>query len=60
MKKTYQTPEVEIIVNDRFCQTIIEGPSDNNGEVEPMGNENKTFEENDIMDVSAPTNLWDD
>ena len=58
MKKMYQTPEVEVIVFDRFCQTIIEGPSDNNGEVTPMGNENQTFEEEIPMDV--PSNLWDE
>ncbi len=54
----YQTPEVEVIVFDRFCQTTIEGPSDNNGEVTPMGNENQTFEEEIPMDV--PSNLWDE
>ncbi len=58
MKKMYQAPEVECYEMGKYC--IGEGPSDNNGEVEPMGNENQTFEENDIMDVSTQSNLWDD
>ena len=58
MKKMYQAPEVECYEIGKLC--IGEGPSDNNGEVTPTGNENQTFDENDIVDVSAPTNLWDD
>ena len=59
MKKLYQAPEVEVVFTEKFCQTIIEGPSDNNGEVPPMGNENKMFDENETV-TDAPTSLWDD
>ena len=58
MKKIYQIPEIEYYEVKELCQ--YEGQSESGGEVGPMGNENKTFEENDIVDVSAPTNLWDD
>lgn len=59
MKKMYQTPEIEIFVNEEFCQ--YEGKSDNGGEAPPLGNENKTFDENDIVkDVTTPATLWDE
>ena len=58
MKKIYQAPEIEYYEVKELCQ--IEGPSESGGEVTPNGNENKTFEENDMVGVSAPTNLWDD
>jgi len=59
MKKLYQAPEVEVVFTEKFCQTVIEGPSDNNGEVTPMGNENKLFDENEPV-TETPTSLWDD
>ena len=59
MKKMYQAPEVECYEMGKYC--IGEGPSDNNGEVVPTGNENHTFEENEMVtDLSVSNNLWDD
>ena len=61
MKKIYQTPELEMYFIEEFCQTVVEGPSDNNGEAGPLNNENNTFDENDIVkDVTTPTTLWDE
>ena len=59
MKKIYQVPELEVLFIEEFCQ--YEGGSKPGGEAEPMGNQNNTFEENDIVkDVTAPTTLWDE
>lgn len=60
MKKIYQVPELEVIFIEEFCQ-VYEDPSNPQGETGPMGNQNNTFEESDIVkDVTTPTTLWDE
>lgn len=60
MKKIYQIPELEVIFIEEFCQGYEDG-SNPGGEVGPLGNENNTFDENDIVkDVTTPTTLWDE
>ena len=59
MKKMYQTPELEVFFIEEFCQ--YEGQSEQGGEVGPLGNENSTFEESEIVkDITTPTTLWDE
>jgi len=59
MKKMYQTPEVENYEIKDFCQ--YEGQSESGGEVTPTGNEDHTFDANDmVQDVTVSSNLWDD
>ena len=53
----YQAPEVECYVMSDFCQ--YEGPSEQGGEVTPLGNENQTFEDIEA-DLSSSPNLWDE
>ena len=63
MKKIYQIPKMEVVLNGEFCQDtpIIEGPSESGGEVVPTGNVSNTFDDNEMMkDVSTPTSLWDE
>lgn len=59
MKKMYQAPELEAYFIEEFCQ--YEGPSEDGGEVGPLGNENNTFDENELVkEVNTPTTLWDE
>ena len=56
MKKIYQIPEIEI-VNSTSSYTIMDGT--NAILDDPMANENKNFDENE-MSVDASSSLWDD
>ena len=62
MKKNYQIPETEIVLVGLKKRLLQDDQPDMSGEIDkPMGNENNTFDENDIVkDVTTPTTLWDD
>ncbi len=55
MKKIYQIPEIEVLVNEEFCQEDL---SDNPGEVTPNGNENRIFDRSDVGNEDDAPALW--
>ena len=62
MKKYYKIPVTDVIAS-KFQYHLLEGSDpDEEGQIGGgLGNENKTFEENDIVkDVTTPTTLWDE
>ena len=58
MKKIYQIPEIEVLVNEDFCQAY-EGESENGGEAGVLGNENRIFDRSDVGNEDNSNSLWD-
>lgn len=63
MKKSYKTPETEVVT--LRISSILQGEEvlDDSGKIGPggnLGNESK-FDENEInSDITSPSGLWDD